>query len=150
MASVMINNNPNAEQLLDKSLHNRYLHRLKIAWIAWLVLRLALLPLVMMWVSNVAMLGAILWQMMVMLPALIATPFVLKSKDSYALIVISLVIMVYWAVAASFWLIYVYERAMTWMVIIYALETLLLTVVFACLLMGLKKMPAMHKNRRTS
>lgn len=117
----------------------RHAQRLRWLWAAWLALRLLCLPWVMVLVVDVPVMQAWLWQLLVMLPVLIATPFVWRANNSYALIVVSFVLMVYWAVAASFWLIYAYERASLWVVVVYAIETGLLAWLFGCLFLLLKK-----------
>ncbi len=90
--------------------------------------------------------GFVFWQILALLPALIALPFILKGKSAYALIVISLMMMVYWGVSASFLLIAWYEKAPMLLIGAYGVETVLLAVVFFALFVFLRKMPAMYKN----
>lgn len=123
--------------------YRRYLF---LAWCLWLAWRLFVMPWVMWWLTDVGQFGIfVLWQGLLLLPMLILTPVIKRAKNAYALIVISLILMVYWAISASHLLNAVYQ-GQTLLVMVYGLENVLLAMIFITLFLLTKKMPAMHKN----
>lgn len=139
-----------AKQPASLALLARYHRALVWGFLLWLGFRLVVLPWVMAKTLGVSDFGSyIVWQVLVLLPVVCLTPVLLKGKSAYGLIVASLVLMVYWGAAASFWLIRWYENAPLPTVAVSAFETVLLAWVLVRLFLLLKKMPAMHTlNRR--
>lgn len=124
---------------------------LKRLWLVWLLYRLLVMTAVVLWIVPTANpLGAVLWQLLVLLPAFLLTPYIIRASSPYALIVASLVVMVYWALTSMQFVIKLYEQAPLLVSVCYGLEMLLLTAVFFVLFLTTKKMPAMHKQRRAS
>lgn len=128
--------------------HRSYHRTLQWAWGLWLGFRLVLMTVVAtVVVPTATLVGAFFWQLLVVAPLLFCTPFIVRAKNAYALIVISLLVMVYWGAAASFLLIKMYEKAPVLVIIAYGAETMVIGVVFVLLFMLTKKLPAMHKKR---
>lgn len=127
-----------------------FYHRvLKWVWGLWLGFRLiAMTGAILITVPNATLMGAILWQLLVIMPLFFCTPSVLVAKNAYALIVISLVVMAYWGAAASFLLIKLYEKAPNLVSAIYGVEAIIIGVVFFVLLKLIKTLPAIHKQSR--
>lgn len=126
-----------------------FYHRtLRWAWGIWLSFRLVLMTAVAVFVvPSATLVGAFVWQLLVVVPLLFCTPFILKVKNAYALIVISLLVMVYWGAAVSFLLIKLYEKAPLLVSVAYGAETVVIGFVFVLLFMLTKKLPAMHKRQ---
>lgn len=128
--------------------HRSYHRTLQWAWGLWLGFRLMLMTAVATaMVPSATLIGAFLWQLLVVAPLLFCTPFIVRAKNAYALIVISLLIMVYWAATASFLLIKIYEKAPVLVTLAYGAETVVISLVFVLLFMLTKKLPAMHKRQ---
>ncbi|MDO4250958.1 MAG: hypothetical protein Q4C68_05560 [Moraxella sp.] len=126
----------------------QYAQRLRWTWYAWLGFLLVIMPIVMkMGVSQAktSVAALFVWQALKAMPALIATPYIHRANNAYALIVISLMMMVYLGVSASQWLIHWYESAPMALIVGYGIESSLLLLLMVWLFILLKKMPAMHK-----
>lgn len=117
-------------------------------WFLWLFYRLLAYPLLVGFsLSSMgqALMGVV-WQFFVLLPALLLTPAIKKGNSPYALIVASLVMLVYLGAVGVFLLMRLYENAPLPISIGFAIETLLLLAINALLFVLLKRLPPMHKN----
>lgn len=100
-------------------------------------------------VYGVGFFAAVLWQGVLLLPALVFLPLLFGSrqKSAYMWIIFALTAVVYWAVAATFCLIYGYQKNAL-LAILAGGETALLLGAFWCVFLGLKKMPPAHKSEK--
>lgn len=122
---------------------------LKQLWFIWLVFRLVAMSFVIGFVvPSAQMVGAVFWQMLTLLPALLSTPVILRANSPYALIMVSLLLMVYWAVSATQLLINLYQKAPLFVSVAYGFETIILMGLFFLLFLTTKKMPALHKQKQ--
>lgn len=120
----------------------------KCAYSFWLVFRLFVMSWIMtMFTTQQDYLGFLLWQCLSVLPALGFLGVVYHANRPYWLIVLSFVVMVYWGLSASRWLIAWYEQQANILIWAYAFESVLLTVVLVALFVLLKKLPPMHKQQ---
>ncbi|MFW2177106.1 MULTISPECIES: hypothetical protein [unclassified Moraxella] len=71
--------------------------RLKIVWWAWLIFRLLFVVILTyaLTTTKPAIVGGIAWQGLWLIPAFIATPFIVKGKSPYALLLISMITFIY-------------------------------------------------------
>lgn len=71
--------------------------KLKIVWWLWLAFRLFGVALLanQLTVNHRAILGGIVWQGLWLLPALLATPYIVKGKSPYALLLIIMLTFIY-------------------------------------------------------
>lgn len=88
----------------------------------------------------------VVWQFFVLLPALLLTPTIKKGNSPYALIIASLVVLVYLGAVGVFLLMRLYENAPLPVSIGFAIETFLLLAINALLFVLLKRLPPMHKS----
>lgn len=120
---------------------------LKKAWLFWLVARVLIYPVSVILMTSAtwsSLANGVGLSLFMMLPALVATYWVLSAKSAYALIVISLMSLVYLAVAAGMMAVRWYESAnLLW--VFFGLETALLLVINAALFILLRRLPPMHK-----
>lgn len=73
--------------------------KLTIVWSAWLVFRLVGIALASLLVQThstiIAGIAGMTWQALWLIPAFIATPYIIKGKSPYALLLISMLTLVY-------------------------------------------------------
>lgn len=96
-------------------------------------------------VSGVGLGWGMAWQMLAMLPALLFTPAVVRGNAPYALLWLSMVMLVYLGVVGVMAFMRFYESAsmMIWLVLF--LEFGLIFAINVALFMLLKRLPAWHK-----
>ena len=119
--------------------------RLRTLWWLWLFYRLLAYPFLVSIGAAASVVSGILWQVLVLLPAFLITPVMIKARSAYLLIVANIVTLIYLATVAVFLLIRIYENA-PWVVWAgFGVETLLLLGVNVYLFVLLKRLPPMNK-----
>lgn len=123
--------------------------RLKITWLIWLVYRLigiAVLANILV-NSKIDIVGGIAWQGLWLLPAIVSTPFILKGKSPYALLVIEMLTLIYLGGSGMLVLIHGFENGVTKngaMMGIWAVDFVLLALINYWLFVLLKRLPKMN------
>lgn len=120
-------------------------HRLIGAWGLWLVFRLLLITVLLnlLLPSHPDIVGGIAWQGLWLIPAFTCTPFILKAKSPYALLVISMLTFIY--LGASGMVLLKYVLAQAWQVVwVFAIDFILLTLINYWLFILLKRLPKMN------
>lgn len=129
----------------NKSSIDQYQSRLRLTWLAWLAYRAMGLPLILSVVLTTQpdLLGGIAWQLIWLIPALILTPWIIKGKSAYALLLGSMLTLVYLGASGvtSFSRIYDSGLSVLWA---YLIDTLLLLMVNVWLFKLLKQLPSMN------
>lgn len=120
-------------------------HRVLMAWVAWLIYKLIGYPLMIAFVANKGFWYGVLWQVLVLLPALVMTPIVVKGQFVYGLMAVSLVSLLYLATAGVYLAMYWYADAQ-WAIVLGSLaEVLLLSWIVWYGFVLLKRLPS-HRN----
>lgn len=122
---------------------------LRHLWIVWLLYRLFGYPALVGIATGANVVLGVLWQLFVLLPAFGLTAAVLKARSPYALMVASMLALVYLATVGVFLLVRLYENAPMAIWAGFAAETLLLLAINWYLLVLLKRLPPMHKTSAT-
>ncbi|WP_227431224.1 hypothetical protein [Psychrobacter sp. I-STPA6b] len=122
--------------------------KLKLVWVVWLLYRLIALPILVSQLSqnNPEIMGGIVWQAIWLLPAFVLTPWMVKGKSPYALLLASMITLVYMGASGVvlFTRLYAEQWSISW---IYMIDTLLLLGVNILLFVLLKRLPSMNKAR---
>lgn len=100
--------------------------------------------------TNAAFANGVVVQVMTMLPALIFTPSVLRGKSPYALILVSMITLVYLGVAGVLALIRYYEAAPSIIWHSRLIEFVVICFVNYYLFVFLKRLPPMHKHEQSN
>lgn len=119
--------------------------RLMLTWLVWLVYRLLALPILISVfnVSSPDIVGGIAWQALWLLPAFILTPWILRGRSPYALLVGSMFTLVY--LGASGVVLFTRIYGSSWSEIaVYLLDFLLLLAINVWLFILLKRLPSMN------
>ncbi|VEG14006.1 hypothetical protein [Moraxella cuniculi] len=121
--------------------------RLWWSWCLWLVVALLLYPLA---VVSVVSLPLPLWlgvvaELLMVLPALLCTPAIKRGSSPYALMWVSMIMLIYLGLAGVQVLMSFYEKAPTLLWVMQFIRMLALLAVNYCLFILLKRLPAMHK-----
>lgn len=119
--------------------------RLKWAWGAWLGFRLLAVPVLTHFLATThpAITGGIAWQGLWLLPALLATPFIVKGKSPYALLLISMVSFVYLGGSGMVALKYGYG-SMWGLMAVWLVDFMLIALINYWLFILLKRLPKMN------
>nr|WP_315042211.1 hypothetical protein [uncultured Moraxella sp.] len=119
--------------------------KLKISYITWLIFRLfgvAILSFLLL-KSQPSVIGGMVWQGLWLLPAVLCTPVIVKGKSPYALLLVSMLLLVYMGgsgmVALKHGFSQVWALCAVWIVDFY-----LLTLVNVWLFVLLKRLPKMN------
>lgn len=121
---------------------------LGLVWGIWLLYRLIGVSALTVFLTNAQILPSVLWQVLVLLPALCLTGVVIKAQSAYLLIVASFVGLIYLASVGVFFVIHLYENAPLVSLLGVGVETLLLLTINILLMMVIKALPPMHKTRQ--
>lgn len=118
--------------------------KLLLCWWLWLAFAIVGYPMLNM-IAGASLVHGVLVQILAMLPVLIFTPWILRAKSPYVLIVISLMTLVYLGVAGVLALIRYYEgvSALIWAGRL--VEFLIVLCVNYYLFVLLKRLPPMHQ-----
>lgn len=120
--------------------------RLRLTWLIWLAYRLLVLPILISLFNptNPDIIGGIAWYGLWLIPAFIITPFILKGRSPYMLLVGSMLTLVYLGASGVVLFTRVYGSSWT-EIIVYGLDFALLLAVNVWLFMLLKRLPSMNK-----
>lgn len=124
--------------------------RLRLLWVVWLLYRLLLYPLLVAYQSTANVLSGMLWQLLVLLPAFLVTPTVLKGRIPYQLLIANMVTLIYLASTGVFLVIRLYEHAPVAICLGFALESMLLLWINWYVFVLLKRLPPMHKTQKNA
>ncbi|OOR88259.1 hypothetical protein B0181_08435 [Moraxella caviae] len=118
--------------------------KLRAVWLAWLLWRLFAVPFLAVGAADT--LGAgVLWQLIVLIPALIFTPAILRGRSPYALLLANMLMLAYLANAGVQFFTHAFSGAgNAWG---FAAEFMLLLLVNIWLFVLLKRLPPMYKQR---
>ncbi len=120
--------------------------RLRLTWLIWLAYRLLVLPILISLFNptNPDIIGGIAWYGLWLIPAFIITPFILKGRSPYMLLVGSMLTLVYLGASGVVLFTRVYGSSWT-EIIVYGLDFALLLAVNVWLFILLKRLPSMNK-----
>ncbi|MEJ6551935.1 MULTISPECIES: hypothetical protein [Psychrobacter] len=119
--------------------------RLMMTWLIWLVYRLMGLPIFISIFnpSSPDIVGGIAWQALWLLPAFILTPWIVRGRSPYALLVGSMFTLVY--LGASGVVLFTRAYGSSWAEIaVYLIDFVLLFAINVWLFILLKRLPSMN------
>ncbi|MFK3917830.1 hypothetical protein [Psychrobacter sp. NPDC078501] len=119
--------------------------RLMMTWLIWLVYRLLGLPILInvFNASRPDIVGGIAWQALWLLPAFILTPWIVRGRLPYALLVGSMFTLVY--LGASGVVLFTRAYGSSWAEIaVYLIDFVLLFAINVWLFILLKRLPSMN------
>jgi hypothetical protein len=119
--------------------------RLMVTWLIWLVYRLIGLPIFISIFnpSSPDIVGGIAWQALWLLPAFILTPWILRGRSPYALLISSMFTLVY--LGASGVVLFTRIYGSSWAEIaVYLTDFVLLLAINVWLFILLKRLPSMN------
>ena len=119
--------------------------RLMVTWLIWLVYRLMGLPIFISIFnpSSPDIVGGIAWQALWLLPAFILTPWIVRGRSPYALLVGSMFTLVY--LGASGVVLFTRAYGSSWAEIaVYLTDFVLLLAINVWLFILLKRLPSMN------
>ena len=114
-------------------------------WIVWLGYRLLGLPIFISLFNQTHpdIIGGIAWQGLWLIPAFILTPWIVKGRSPYALLVGSMLTLVY--LGASGVVLFTRVYGSSWLeIIVYMVDFALLLLINTWLFMLLKRLPSMN------
>ena len=119
--------------------------RLKVTWLIWLVYRLLGLPIFISIFnpSSPDIVGGIAWQALWLVPALILTPWILRGRSPYALLISSMFTLVYLGASGVVLFTRIYGSSWT-EIAVYLTDFLLLLAINVWLFILLKRLPSMN------
>lgn len=119
--------------------------RLLLTWIVWLGYRLLGLPIFINLFNQTHpdIIGGIAWQGLWLIPAFILTPWIIKGRSPYALLVGSMLTLVYLGASGVVLFTRVYGSSWT-EIIVYIFDFALLLMINIWLFMLLKRLPSMN------
>lgn len=119
--------------------------RLLLTWIVWLGYRLLGLPIFINLFNQTHpdIIGGIAWQGLWLIPAFILTPWIIKGRSPYALLVGSMLTLVYLGASGVVLFTRVYGSSWT-EIIVYIFDFALLLMINIWLFMLLKCLPSMN------
>ncbi|KRU22306.1 hypothetical protein ACPESL_12310 [Psychrobacter pocilloporae] len=124
--------------------------RLTVTWLIWLVYRLLGLPIFISIFnpSSPDIIGGIAWQALWLVPAFILTPWILRGRSPYALLVGSMFTLVY--LGASGVVLFTRAYGSSWAEIaVYLIDFVLLFAINVWLFILLKRLPSMNNVVKT-
>lgn len=119
--------------------------KLKVCFFLWLIFRSVLVPLILYLslVNKPNLLSGMLWQIFWLIPALLCTPFIVKGKNPYALLWISIVLLIY--AGSSGFMIFLHGFSQFWAgALAWSIDFCLLICINSWLFMLLKRLPKMN------
>ncbi|MDY3306133.1 hypothetical protein [Psychrobacter sanguinis] len=119
--------------------------KLRMSWITWLVYRGIGLPVLLglLLATQPDVIGGIAWQLLWLIPALIVTPWVIKGKSPYALLMSSMLTLVY-LVASGVTLFSRFYDSGSSVMWVYAIDLILILLINVWLFKLLKRLPSMN------
>ncbi|MDN6276090.1 hypothetical protein [Psychrobacter sp.] len=119
--------------------------RLMLTWLIWLAYRLLGLPILISIFnpSSPDIFGGVAWQALWLIPAVILTPWILRGRSPYALLVGSMLTLVYLGASGVVLFSRIYGSG--WAeIVVYLIDFLLLLAVNVWLFILLKRLPSMN------
>ena len=119
--------------------------RLWLTWVIWLGYRLLGLPIFISLLNptHPDIIGGIAWQGLWLIPAFILTPWMLRGRSPYALLVGSMLTLVY--LGASGVVLFARAYGSSWLeLIVYIIDFALLLLINTWLFILLKRLPSMN------
>lgn len=119
--------------------------KLKLCFCLWLIFRLFAIPFAMYFflTNKPNVFSVMVWQAIWLIPAFACTPFIIKAKSPYALLWISIIMLVY--AGASGFMIFLHGFAGFWAgMLAWSVDFLLLIAVNVWLFILLKRLPKMN------
>lgn len=119
--------------------------RLLVTWLVWLVYRLLGLPILINIFnpSSPDVIGGIAWQALWLVPAFVLTPWILRGRSPYALLISSMFTLVY--LGASGVVLFTRAYGSSWAEItLYSIDFVLLLAINVWLFILLKRLPSMN------
>ena len=124
--------------------------RLMVTWLIWLVYRLLGLPIFISIFnpSSPDIIGGIAWQALWLVPAFILTPWILRGRSPYALLISSMFTLVY--LGASGVVLFTRIYGSSWAEIaVYLIDFVWLLAINVWLFILLKRLPSMNNVVKT-
>lgn len=132
-----------SENLNPKPVHPIH-QRLKMAWWAWLIFRLVGVVIFTSMLENKPnIVGGIAWQGLWLIPAFIATSYIVKGKSPYALLLLSIITFMYLGGSGMVALKYGYGKIWGLMGV-WLVDFVLLGLINYWLFILLKRLPKMN------
>ena len=119
--------------------------KLRLSWLAWLLYRGLALPVLLglLLTTRPNIVGGIAWQLLWLIPALIVTPWIIKGKSPYALLMSSMLTLVYLGASGVTLFSRFYDSGIN-VVWIYGIDLLLILLINIGLFKLLKHLPSMN------
>lgn len=119
--------------------------KLRMSWLVWLVYRSLGLPILLnvLLATQPDKLGGIAWQLLWLIPALIVTPWILKGKSPYALLMSSMLTLVYLGASGVTLFSRFYDSGIS-VLWVYGIDLLLILIINVWLFKLLKRLPSMN------
>lgn len=118
---------------------------LRISWLAWLGLMIVIYPLMIATLTPLSFGTGMLAQALGLIVPVLCTPFIWRGKSPYALIVISLVTLVFLGITAVRLFFDAMQGLPFAVLAVDAIELVLVFAINVLLFLLLKRLPAMHK-----
>lgn len=120
--------------------------RLRKGWLAWLLYRSLGLPILLGILLTIKpdIAGGIAWQLLWLIPALVVTPWMLKAKSAYALLLTSMLTLVYLGASGVTFFSRFYDSGLN-VVWVYLIDLLLILIINVWLFKLLKRLPSMNE-----
>ena len=120
--------------------------RLRKGWLAWLLYRSLGLPILLgiLLTTKPDIAGGIAWQLLWLIPALVVTPWMLKAKSAYALLLTSMLTLVYLGASGVTFFSRFYDSGLN-VVWVYLIDLLLILIINVWLFKLLKRLPSMNE-----
>lgn len=119
-----------------------------LLWGSWLLYRFVIHVAILGVSAQANILYGMMWQIVVLLPALLFTPTVLRANNPYRLILTSMLMLMYLAGIGVFFIIRLYENAPLWVKLGLGLEVILLLFINILLMILIKRLPPMHEQNK--
>lgn len=119
--------------------------RLMVTWLVWLVYRLFALPIFINLFNprSPDIIGGIAWQALWLVPAFVLTPWILRGRSPYALLIGSMFTLVY--LGASGVVLFTRAYGSSWAeIMVYLIDFVLLFTINVWLFVLLKRLPSMN------
>lgn len=119
--------------------------KLRLSWLAWLLYRGLALPVLLglLLTTRPNIVGGMAWQLLWLIPALIVTPWIIKGKSPYALLMSSMLTLVYLGASGVTLFSRFYDSGIQ-VVWIYGIDLLLILLINIGLFKLLKRLPSMN------
>ncbi|PNK60127.1 hypothetical protein [Psychrobacter sp. FDAARGOS_221] len=119
--------------------------KLRMGWLIWLLYRMAGLPILLglLLATEPNIIGGIAWQLLWLIPALIITPWMVTGKSAYALLVSSMLSLIYLGASGVTLFSRFYDSGIS-VLWVYGIDLILLFLINVWLFKLLKRLPSMN------